>query len=190
VAARKRSRLDLPEAPEEVVERVKKEEIVETLRGVFESTNLVVVTQFVGLSVAEASDLRRQMRAAGATFRVTKNRLAKRAVADTPFSALTDMFTGSSAIAFSDDPVAAARVAVTYAKGNDKLVVVGGALAGEPLDAARVKTLAELPSLDVLRGRLIGMLNTPATRIASILQAPGGQLARVVNAYSEKGEAA
>ena len=111
-------------------------------------------------------------------------------IGTSPFAPLTELFTGSSAIAYSDDPVAAARVAVTYAKGNDKLVVVGGALAGEPLDAAGVKTLAELPSLDVLRAELIGMLNTPATRIAGILQAPAGQLARVINAYSEKGEAA
>ncbi len=172
------------------MERNTKEEIVEALRGVFESTNLVVVTQFSGLSVVEASDLRRQMRAAGAIFRVTKNRLAKRALEGTPFATISDLFTGSSAIAYSDDPVAAARVAVAYAGSNDKLVVVGGALAGDPLDRAGIRSLAELPSLDALRARLMGLLNTPATRIASILQAPAGQLARVVNAYSEEGDTA
>ena len=172
------------------MERLKKEEIVAALRGIFEDTNLVVVTQFSGLSVAEASDLRRQMRAAGATFRVTKNRLAKRAVEGTPFASLSELFTGSSAIAYSDDPVAAARVAVTYARGNDKLIVVGGALGGAALDRGDVRSLAELPSLDVLRARLIGLLNRPASKLAAVLVAPAGQLARVLNAYSEKGDSA
>ena len=172
------------------MERLKKEEIVEALRGIFENTNLVVVTQFSGLSVAEASDLRRQMRAAGATFRVTKNRLAKRAVEGTSFAPLADLFTGSSAIAYSDDPVAAARVAVAYARENDKLIVVGGALGGAALDKGDVRSLAELPSLDMLRAQLIGVLNAPATKIAAVLSAPAGQLARVLNAYSEQGDTA
>ena len=172
------------------MERVKKEEIVDGLRATFENTNLVVVTQFKGLSVAEASDLRRQMRAAGATFRVTKNRLAKRAVEDTSFATLSDLFTGSSAIAYSDDPVAAARVAVGYAKTNDKLIIVGGALGGAALDQSDVRSLAELPSLDVLRARLIGLLNAPASKIAAVLDAPASQLARVLNAYSEQGDSA
>ena len=127
------------------MERLKKEEIVEALRGIFESTNLVVVTQFSGLSVAEASDLRRQMRAAGATFRVTKNRLAKRAVEGTSFAPLTDLFSGSSAIAYSDDPVAAAKVAVAYAKDNDKLIIVGGALGGAALNRAMSARLPSCP---------------------------------------------
>ena len=172
------------------MERVRKEEIVAALRGIFESTNLVVVTRFSGLSVAEASDLRRQMHAAGATFRVTKNRLARRAVEGTPFAGLGDLFSGSSAIAYSDDPVAAARVAVAYAKGNEKLIVVGGALGGAALDRNDVRTLAELPSLDALRARLIGVLNAPATKLATVLSAPGSQLARVLNAYSEQGDTA
>ena len=172
------------------MERPRKEEIVEALRGIFENTNLVVVTQFSGLSVAEASDLRRQMRAAGATFRVTKNRLAKRAVEGTTFAPLADLFTGSSAIAYSDDPVAAARVAVAYAKDNNKLIIVGGALGGAALDRGDVRSLAELPSLDALRAQLIGVLNAPATKIAAVLSAPAGQLARVLNAYSEQGDTA
>ena len=130
------------------------------------------------------------MRAAGATFRVTKNRLAKRAVEGTSFAPLAEFFSGSSAIAYSDDPVAAARVAVAYAKNNDKLIVAGGALGGAALDQGEVRSLAELPSLDVLRARLIGLLNTPATRIAAVLNAPAGQLARVLNAYSEQGDTA
>ena len=170
------------------MERHRKEEIVDALRGIFESTNLVVVTRFSGLSVAEASDLRRQMRAAGATIRVTKNRLAKRAVAGTPFVTLNDLFTGSSAIAYSDDPLAAARVAVAYAKSNEKLTIAGGALGGAALDQGAIRALAELPSLDVLRARLIGVLNAPATRTAAVLSAPAGQLARVLNAYSEQGD--
>ena len=172
------------------MERPRKEEIVEALRSIFENTNLVVVTQFSGLSVAEASDLRRQMRAAGATFRVTKNRLAKRAVEGTTFAPLADLFTGSSAIAYSDDPVAAARVAVAYAKDNQKLIIVGGALGGAALDRGDVRSLAELPSLDALRAQLIGVLNAPATKIAAVLSAPAGQLARVLNAYSEQGDTA
>ena len=172
------------------MERLRKEEIVEALRAIFENTNLVVVTQFSGLSVAEASDLRRQMRAAGATFRVTKNRLAKRAAEGTPCAAISELFTGSSAIAYSDDPVAAAKVAVAYAKANEKLIIVGGALGGTALDRGEVRSLAELPSLDVLRARLIGLLNAPATKIAAVLNAPASQLARVLNAYAEQGESA
>ena len=172
------------------MERLRKEEIVGALRAIFDNTNLVVVTRFSGLSVAEASDLRRRMRAAGATFRVTKNRLAKRAVEGTSFAPLAALFGGSSAIAYSDDPVAAAQVAVAYAKTNDKLIVVGGALGGAALDRGDVRSLAELPSLDVLRARLIGLLNAPATKVAAVLNAPAGQLARVLNAYSEQGDSA
>ncbi|MBT7294555.1 MAG: 50S ribosomal protein L10, partial [Rhodospirillaceae bacterium] len=106
------------------------------------------------------------------------------------FSDLAELFLGSTAIAYSDDAVAAAKIAVSYAKKNDKLVIIGGALAGDRLDVANVKALAELPSLDELRGRLVGMIQTPATRIAGVVQAPAGQLARVLNAYSEKSEAA
>ena len=172
------------------MERHEKEEIVATLRGIFENTNLVVVTRFDRLSVMEATDLRRRMRGAGAAFRVTKNRLAKRAVEGTPFAALAEFFAGSSAIAYSDDPVAAARVAVDFARDNDKLVVLGGALAGDLLDSDRVHALAELPSLDALRARLTGLLNRPATGVAGVLQAPAGQLARILKTRAEEGNAA
>ena len=151
---------------------------------------LVVVTQQTGMTVAESTELRARMREAGAGYKVTKNRLAKLALAGTTYEPISDLFNGPTAIAFSADPVAAARVAVNYAKENDKLVVIGGAMGETLLDENAVKALASLPSLDELRGKLVGMLNTPATRIAGVLQAPAGQLARVIGAYANKGEAA
>jgi large subunit ribosomal protein L10 len=167
------------------VERAQKQKLVETLQHDFANTVCVVVTHQTGLTVAEATQLRRQMRGAGANYRVTKNRLARRALAGTPFEALTPLFTGPTAIAFSRDPVAAAKVAVEFANRNDKLTIVGG-LCGQPLDAAGVRALAALPSVDVLRGKLIGLLQAPATRLATVLQAPAGQVARVLAAYAEK----
>lgn len=146
---------------------------------------MVVVTHYTGLTVAEMGDLRGQMREAGAGFKVTKNRITRLALEDTKFKGLSDMFTGPTAIAFSEDPVAAAKVAVNFAKSNEKLVVLGGALGEELLDVNSVKALAALPSLDELRGQIVGMLNTPATRIAGILQAPAGQVARVISAYGQ-----
>ncbi len=172
------------------MDRAGKETVVAGLREIFESTNLIVVTQFSGLTVAEATDLRSQMRQAGAKFQVTKNRLALRALEGTPFAGLAELFLGSTAIAYSEDAVAAAKIVVSYAKKNEKLVIIGGALGGDMLDVANVKALAELPSLDELRGQLVGLIQTPATRIAGVVQAPAGQLARVLNAYSEKSEAA
>jgi large subunit ribosomal protein L10 len=130
------------------------------------------------------------MRAAGASFKVTKNRLTRRAIEGTKYSPLSYMFTGPTAIAYSDDPVAPARVAVKFAKSNDKLVVIGGALGDEMLDVTGVKALASLPALDELRAKIVGMISTPATRIAGILQAPGGQVARVIAAKASEGEAA
>jgi large subunit ribosomal protein L10 len=167
------------------VERAQKQRLVETLHQDLADTACVVVTHQSGMTVAEATQLRRQMRAAGARFRVTKNRLAKRAFDGTPFAGLAPLFTGPTAIAFSHDPVAAAKVAVEYANRNDKLTIVGGGLAGQVMDVAGVKELAGLPSLDELRARLIGILVAPATRVASVLQAPAGQVARVLAAYAE-----
>ena len=167
--------------------RAKKTEIVEGLRGVFSDAGVVVVTHYQGLTVAEVTELRRGMREAGARFRVTKNRLAKIALADTPYALLGDLFTGPTAIAFSGDPVAAPKAAVTYAKRNEKLVIVGGALGGSLLSAEQVRALADLPSIDELRARLVGLLNTPAQRLVSLLQAPGAQIARVLAAHAEQG---
>lgn len=146
----------------------------------------MVVTHQSGLSVAEVTQLRRQIRSAGASFRVTKNRLARRALIGTPFEPLSPLFTGPTAVAFSNDPVAAAKVVVEYANRNDKLVIVGGGLAGQQMDAAGIRELASLPSLDELRGKLIGLLQAPLAQLARILLAPGSQVARVFAAYAEK----
>ncbi len=172
------------------MERSKKKEVVDRLHSVFEMTNVVIVARYTGMTVAETADLRRQMRAAGAGLRVTKNRLAKRAIEGTSFSNIVPLFKGPTAIAFSTDAVSAAKVAVSYAKKNDKFVVVGGQMGTVMLDAKAVKTLAELPSLDQLRASLVGLIQTPATRIAGVLQAPAGQLARVMGAYANKDKAA
>ncbi len=167
------------------MERAQKEEIVAALRQIFETTNLVVITQFSQLTVSDASDLRRRMTAAGARFRVIKNRLAKRALEGTRFGPMAELFSGSTAIAYSSDPVAAAKVTVEYARISGKLVVLGGALGTDMLDAPRVKALAGLPSLDELRGQLVGLLQTPASRLVRVLQEPGSQVARVLAAYAE-----
>jgi large subunit ribosomal protein L10 len=167
--------------------RAKKVEIVDDLRDVFGQAGVVVVTHYKGLSVAEVTELRRGMRDAGARFRVTKNRLAKIALAETAFSPLAGLFTGPTAIAYSMDPVAAPKAAVGFAKRNEKLVIIGGALAGNLLSAEQVRALADLPSIDQLRARLIGLLTTPAARLVGVLQAPGGQLARVLAARAEQG---
>jgi len=172
------------------VDRARKEELVTDLNQSFGDAALVVVTQQSGMTVAESTDLRARMREAGAGYKVTKNRLAKLALAGTTYEPISDLFNGPTAIAYSADPVAAARVAVNYAKENDKLVVIGGAMGETLLDESAVKALADLPSLDELRGKIVGMLNTPATRVAGVLQAPAGQLARVLGAYANKGEAA
>lgn len=172
------------------MDRSQKEEVVASLKDVFEEMNLVVVTQQSGITVAEASTLRRQMRDAGASYKVTKNRLTRLALEGTKFEALQSLFTGPTAIAVSEDPVAAAKVCVEFAKKNTKLTVVGGALGKEMLDRVMVENLAKLPSLDELRGKLIGVLQAPATKLAGVTQAPAGQLARVFSAYGSQDQAA
>lgn len=172
------------------MDRTQKEELVASLRKTFDETNLLVVTHYSGLTVSDMGDLRDRMREAGASFKVTKNRLTRLALDGTKYQDLSDMFTGPTAVAYSDDPVAAARAAVSFSKKNEKLIVLGGALGKERLDAAGVKALAALPSLDELRAKLIRLLNTPATRIAGVLQAPAGQIARVIKAHADQGEAA
>lgn len=165
------------------MDRARKQELVAELQETFESNNLVVLTQQSGLTVSEVSDLRKRMREAGASFKVTKNRLAKIALKGTKFENLAEHFTGPTAIAVSEDPVAAAKIAVEYANKNEKLRIVCGALESEALDADRIKALATLPSIDELRGKLIGLIQAPATKVAAVLQAPAGQLARVMGAY-------
>ena len=167
------------------MDRTQKQQVVETLRRDLAGTGCIVVTHQSGLNVAEATQLRRQVRDAGASFRVTKNRLAKRAIAGTEFESLSSFFTGPTAIAFSRDPVAAAKVVVEFANRNDKLTVIGGGLAGRQLVADEVKELASLPPLDALRGKLIGLLQAPAVRLAVVLQAPAGHIARILAAYAD-----
>ncbi|WP_142850856.1 50S ribosomal protein L10 [Telmatospirillum sp. J64-1] len=172
------------------MDRAQKKEWVGSLHQALEATSLVVVTHNQGLTVAEVTALRRKVRDAGASFKVTKNRLTRLALAGTNFEGIDDLFTGPTAIAYSQDPVAAAKVVVDFAKGNEKLVILGGSLGTQRMDVEGIKALATLPSLDELRAKLVGMIQTPATRIAGVLQAPGGQIARVLAAKAEKGEAA
>ena len=172
------------------MDRAQKELLVADLNKTFQDTTLVVVTHQMGLTVAQVTDLRRRIRAAGASFRVSKNRLTRRALEGTKFQALQSLLTGPTAMAYSTDPVAAAKVCVEFAKKNDKLTIVGGALGEQALDVDGVKALATLPSLDELRGKLVGLLQAPAVKLAGVTQAPAGQLARVFSAYGSQNEAA
>jgi len=172
------------------LDRTEKREFVSTLANVFAETSMVVVTQNNGMTVAEVTKLRVQMRAAGATFKVAKNRLATLALDGTRFEGIKPLLKGPTALAWSHDPVAVAKVAVEFARTNDKLVLIGGALGAQTLSADGIRALAELPSLDTLRGRLVGLISAPATRIAGVLQAPAGQLARVLGAYAKSQDSA
>ena len=170
------------------MDRTEKRAFVASLASVFADTSMVVVTRPNGLTVAEVTALRKRFRAAGATYKVAKNRLAVLAIEGTRFDGIAPLLKGQTALAWSHDPVAVAKVAIDYARANEKFTILGGALGTQTLDAAGVKALSELPSLDALRGKLLGLLVAPATRIAGILQAPGAQLARVLAAYATKDE--
>ena len=171
------------------MDRTEKREFVASLGQVFAETSMIVVTQNKGLTVAEVSDLRRKMRASGSTYKVAKNRLAVLALDGTRFDGIKPMLKGPTALAWSHDPVAVAKAAVDYAKANEKFVVIGGALGTQMLNADGIRALADLPSLDALRARLVGLIQAPATRVAGVLAAPAGQLARVFGAYAKKDEA-
>jgi large subunit ribosomal protein L10 len=171
------------------VDRSGKQKLVSEIKDTLSDASLVVITRQSGLTVAQVSDLRRKMRAAGAGYKVAKNRLAQLALKGTKYEGLENLLKGPTAIAYSSDPVAAAKVAVTFANTNEKLTIVGGSMGADVLGPDAVKALATLPSLDELRAKLLGMLQTPATRVATVLQAPAGQLARVFGAYAKKGEA-
>lgn len=172
------------------MDRSQKQELITALHQTLMSAELVVVTRQAGMTVAEVTSLRRKMREAGAGFKVAKNRLARRALEGTKFTGLSSLLKGPTAIAYSKDPVAAAKAAHAFAEDNSKLTIVGGAMGEQILDPDGVKALAKLPSLDELRAKLVGMLQTPATRVAMVLQAPAGQLARVFGAYAKKESAA
>lgn len=164
------------------MDRSQKADLVAELKNVFADTGVVVITRNLGLSVAQSSDLRTKMRDAGAQFKVAKNRLAKIALEGSDYSPLSDLLTGPTALATSSDPVAAAKVAVEFAKTTDRFEIVGGAMGTTLLDVNGVKALAELPSLDQLRGTLVGLIQAPATKIARIAKEPGGMMARVLAA--------
>jgi large subunit ribosomal protein L10 len=168
------------------MDRTRKAELVESLNGQLNDATSVVVAHYTGMTVAQMGDLRSRMRAAGASFKVSKNRLAVRALKGTAAEGIAHLFKGPTGIAFSKDPVAASKVVVAYAKENEKLVILGGVVGGQAIDANGVKALAELPSLDELRGKICGLLKAPATKLAGLMAAPAGQLARVIGAYSSK----
>jgi large subunit ribosomal protein L10 len=167
------------------MDRAQKAESIETLKGVFADSGAVVVTHYTGLTVAEMTDLRGRLRKEGAALKVVKNRLAQKALNGAGEGA-NALFKGPVAIAFSPDPVSAAKVATQYAKDNEKFLIVGGMMGDQVLDAKGVDALAKLPSLDELRAKLIGLINAPATKVAGVLQAPAAQLARVFSAYASK----
>ena len=167
------------------MDRSEKKQLVSSLRQGLIESNLVVVAHQTGLTVAEVSNLRRQMREEGVQFKVAKNTLARLAVVETQNESIHSLLSGPTTLAYSKDPVAAAKVAVKFAKNNEKFKIIGGALSGKVLNEMEIETLSKLPSLDELRAKIIGIISTPATRIAGIMQAPAGQLARVFSAYGK-----
>ncbi len=172
------------------MDRAAKKELVTTLNQVFKTTNVVVVAHYSGLTVAQMQTLRKQMKQAGASVKVAKNRLAKIALEGTDVAAIAPLLKGPTVIAFSGDPVAAPKVAVNFAKANEQFVILGGSMGKTALNPDGVKALASLPSLDELRAKIVGLIQAPATKIAQVLNAPATKVARVVQAYASKSEAA
>jgi large subunit ribosomal protein L10 len=168
------------------MDRSQKADLVTELKNVFTETSVVVVTRNLGLTVAQSTDLRLKMRDAGAQFKVAKNRLALIALEGSKYSPIGDLLTGPTALATSIDPVAAAKVAVDFAKTTDRFEIVGGAMGETFLDVAGIKALAALPSLDQLRATIIGLVQAPATKIARTISEPGAMLARVIGAFAAK----
>ena len=168
------------------MDRSQKADLVDELKQVFAETSVVVVTRNLGLSVAQSTDLRLKMRDAGAQFKVTKNRLALIALEGSRYGPIGELLTGPTALATSGDPVAAAKVAVDFAKTTDRFEIVGGAMGDTVLDVSGIKALAALPSLDQLRATIIGLVQAPATKIARTVSEPGAQLARIFSAYAAK----
>jgi large subunit ribosomal protein L10 len=168
------------------MDRSQKADVVEELKRVFSETSVVVVTRNLGLTVAQSTDLRLKMRDAGAQFKVTKNRLALIALEGSRYQPIGDLLTGPTALATSTNPVAAAKIAVDFAKTNDRFEIVGGAMGDTVLDVNGIKALAALPSLDELRAKIVGLVQAPATKIARTVSEPGAQLARIFSAYGAK----
>ena len=172
------------------MDRAAKRELVSTLNDVFSNTSVVVVAHYKGLTVADMQKLRTQMKQAGATVKVAKNRLAKIALEGTDVASIQTLMKGPTLIAYSSDPVAAPKVAVDFAKGNEKLVILGGAMGTTALNPDSVRALATMPSLDELRAKIVGLVQAPATKLAQLANAPAAKLARVFGAYAAKDEAA
>ncbi len=168
------------------MDRSQKADVVEELKRVLSETSVVVVTRNLGLTVAQSTDLRLKMRDAGAQFKVTKNRLALIALKGSRYQPIGDLLTGPTALATSTDPVAAAKIAVDFAKTNDRFEIVGGAMGDTVLDVNGIKALAALPSLDELRAKIVGLVQAPASKIARTVSEPGAQLARIFSAYGAK----
>lgn len=168
------------------VERAQKQEFVTTLRSTFEANASVIVAHYAGLTVSDMQALRKQAKQAGVSVQVAKNRLAKIALDGTQVASIAGLLKGPTLLAYSADPVAAAKVATDYAKVNEKLVVLGGAMGSTSLDPNGVKTLASMPSLDELRAKLVGLIQAPATKLAQLANAPAAKLARVFAAYGDK----
>lgn len=168
------------------MDRAQKTEAVAELNRTFNEVGVVVVTRNLGLTVAQSTELRIKMREAGATYKVSKNKLAKIALKDTDYAGISDLLTGPVGLATSTDPVAAAKVVSDFAKSNDKLEIVGGGMGATVLDVAGVNALASLPSLDELRAKIVGLIQAPATKLAQLTNAPASKLARVFAAYGDK----
>lgn len=166
------------------MDRAEKRELVSTLNEAWKDTGVIVVAHYAGMTVAQMTEYRKRVKEAGGSVKVAKNRLAKLALKDTDSESISGLLKGQTCLAYSDDPIAAARISVKYAKENEKLVILGGAMGKTVLDANAVKALADLPSLDELRAKIIGLVQAPATKIARILKEPGAKLARVIQAKS------
>jgi len=171
------------------VDRAEKQESIESLKEVFKTSGAIVVSHYAGLTVAQMSTLRRQARAAGASVKVAKNRLAKIALEGTDVASIATLLKGPTVIAYSQDPVAAPKVVSEFAKANEQFAILGGAMGKTALNPEGVKALASLPSLDELRGKLVGLIQAPATKLAQLANAPAAKVARVVQAYASKGAA-
>lgn len=172
------------------MDRAAKQESIAELSGVFKTSNVVVVAHYSGLTVAQMQTLRQQMKQAGAKVKVAKNRLAKIALKDTDAAVIAPLLKGPTVLAYSGDPIAAPKVAIDFAKANEQFVILGGSMGKTALDPNGVKALASLPSLDELRGKIVGLLVAPATKLAQLSNAPAAKVARVVQAYASKGAAA
>ena len=166
------------------MDRAAKEKLVATLQDVFKNTGSVVVAHYSGMTVAQMTEYRSRLREAGGSVKVAKNRLAKIALKESPIEGISGLFSGPTCIAYSDDPITAAKITVEFAKKNKQLVVLGGSMGETIIDSDEVKSLAALPSLDELRGKLVGLLQAPAGKIARIVNEPGTKVARVMQAKS------